>query len=79
MNHQRTSEYNTRYANLSDPRREIADSISSLRRRVAGIEAVSGRSRRTIQLRDEIQRLESLSVYENVKTDPTYRDCFGHD
>lgn len=79
MNHQRMSEYSTHYANLSDPRREIADSISSLRKRVANIEAVSGQSQRTIQLRDEIKRLESLSVYDNVRTDPTYRDYFGHD
>ncbi len=54
----------------------IISSISSLKNRVKNIESVSGRSKRTMQMRDEIRRLEGLREYSEVRTNPSYRSLF---
>ena len=54
----------------------IESSILDLKKRVNNIESVSGRSKRTLQLRDEIRRLEALLEYGKVRTNPSYRSLF---
>ena len=54
----------------------IISSISSLKNRVKNIESVSGHSKRTMQMRDEIRRLEELLEYSEVRTNPSYRSLF---
>ncbi len=54
----------------------VENSISSLRQKVNNIESVSGPSKRTLQLRDEISRLEALLEYSEVKARPSYRYLF---
>ena len=53
-----------------------ASSISDLKQKVNNIESVSGRSNRTMLLRDEIRRLEALLEYSKVRTNPSYRFLF---
>jgi len=53
-----------------------ASSISDLKQQVNNIESVSGRSKRTMLLRDEIRRLEALLEYGKVRINPSYRFLF---
>lgn len=58
------------------PDNQETDSISGLRKKVKNIESSSGHSTQTLQLRDEIRRLEALLTYSNVRTNPTYANLF---
>ena len=55
---------------------ELTRSISSLKKRVGNIESVTGHSACTVQMRNEISRLEALLVYADVRTNPKYREFF---
>jgi hypothetical protein len=54
----------------------INSSISGLRKKVQNIESVSGHSKRTMQLRDQIRRLEALLEYSEIRTNSSYRSLF---
>ena len=58
------------------PDNQETDSIPGLRKKVNNIESINGRSTQTLQLRDEIRRLEALLTYSNVRTNPTYATLF---
>lgn len=62
---------------LSDDEK-ISDLISNLKRKVKNIESVSGPSIRTMQLREEIARLESLQDYTD-NTSPHFLSLVPHD
>ena len=55
---------------------ELTRSISSLKKKVGNIESVTGHSFCTVQMRNEISRLEALLVYADVRTNPKYREFF---
>jgi hypothetical protein len=64
--------------NFSIPKAEdeISDLISSLIHKVSNIESVTGRSFCTLQLRNEISRLEALMTYADVRANPRYQEFF---
>jgi hypothetical protein len=58
---------------------EITSPISSPRKKVKNIVSLSGQSLRTNQMHDEFRRLEALSVYVEVRTNPLYKEFFRND
>ena len=67
---------NLTYLVVEDP---ASNSISNLRKKVRNIESTSGPSKRTMQMRDEIMRLESLLEYREVRTNPSYKSFFRNE
>ncbi len=61
---------------IPDSEDEITSLIASLVQKVSNIESVTGRSFCTLQLRNEISRLEALMAYADVRSNPRYREFF---
>ena len=58
---------------------EITSPISSPRKKANNIVSLSRQSLPTNQMHDEIRRLEALSIYVEVKTNPLYKEFFIND
>jgi len=61
---------------IPDGEDEITSLISSLMHKLNNIESVTGRSFCTLQLRNEISRLEALMAYADVRANPRYQEFF---
>jgi len=64
---------------IPDSEDEITSLISSLMQKLSNIESLNGRSFCTLQLRNEISRLEALMAYADVRANPRYREFFSDD
>jgi hypothetical protein len=58
---------------------EITSPIFSPRKKVENIVSLSRQPLRTNQMHDEFKRLEALSVYGEVRTNPLYKEFFRDD
>lgn len=58
--------------NITGPDCQTYGNISGLRKKLEYIESLSGHSMQTLQLRNEITRLEALSAYSSVRKNHAY-------